>query len=231
MDVGFRPDVDIPRTSSNPGEKSAGELGYGSVLGFSQVDSAQTRCGAVELGLHRVNCPPGKIGAKECDYIMPALLAGSSDLECLPYQGKDCIKDFSAGGTLSPSASDLSGPRGPYVTDGPVGHPGTLSTSTFMTEMMAWQLLCPPVVAQTRPMEGCDPALPRQWRWGRDVLIEDGVVVVDTRQVSAASDSVVSLEIHRKSECGPTIVPTLAAAPQTASEVVQPKPRDYCYMD
>ena len=26
-------------------------------------------------------------------------------------------------------------------------------------------------------------------------------------------------------------MPTLAAAPQTASEVVQPKPRDYCYMD
>ena len=40
MDVRFRPDVDIPRTSSNPGEKSAGEPGYGSVLGFSQVDSA-----------------------------------------------------------------------------------------------------------------------------------------------------------------------------------------------
>ena len=36
---------------------------------------------------------------------------------------------------------------------------------------------------------------------------------------------------QRKSECGLTIVPTLAAAPQTASEVVQPKPRDYCYMD
>ena len=34
MDVQFRPDVDIPRTSSNPGEKSAGEPGYGSVLGF-----------------------------------------------------------------------------------------------------------------------------------------------------------------------------------------------------
>ena len=118
--MGFRPDVDIPRTSSNPGEKSAGELGYGSVLGFSQVDSAQSRCGAVELGLRRVNCLPGEIGAKECDYIMPALLAGSSDLECLPYQGKDCIKDFSAGGTLSPSVSDLSGPRGPYVTDGPL---------------------------------------------------------------------------------------------------------------
>ena len=54
---------------------------------------------------------------------------------------------------------------------------------------------------------------------------------VDIRQVSAASDSVVSQEIHSKSECGPTIVPTLAAMLQTASEVVQPKPRDYCYTD
>ena len=93
-------------------------------------------CGAVELGLRRANCPPGEIGAKECEYIMPALLAGSSDLECLPYQGRDCIRDFRAGRTLSPSVSDLSGPRGPYVTDGPVGHPGTLSSSTFMTEML-----------------------------------------------------------------------------------------------
>ena len=149
MDVRFRPDVDIPRTSSNPGEKSAGKPGYGSVFGFSQVDSAQNRCGAVELGLRQVNCPPGEISTKECDYIMPALLAGSPDLECLPYQGKDCIKDFSAGGTLSTSVSDLSGPRGLYVTDGPVGHPGMLSPSTFMTKMLARQLLCPPVASGT----------------------------------------------------------------------------------
>ena len=78
-------------------------------------------------------------------------------------------------------------------------------------------------------MEGT--ALPRQLCRGRDVLMEDGAVAVDTRQVSAASDSVVSRGIQRKSECGLTIVPTLAAAPQTASEVVQPKRRDYCYMD
>ena len=226
MDVGFRPYINIPRTSSNPSEKSAGELGYRSVLGFSQVDSAQSRCGAVELGLRRVNCPPGEIGAKECDYIMPALLARSSDLECLPYQGKDCIKDFSAGGTLFPSVSDLSGPRGPFVTDGPVGHPGTLSPSTFMMEMTARQLLCPPVVAQTRPMEGCDPALPRRWRRGRGVLTEDSAVVVDAERVSAASDAVVSRETHKYTECVPTVVPKLAAAPQAASEVVQPRPPD-----
>ena len=51
-------------------------------------------------------------------------------------------------------------------------------------------------------------------------------MAVDTRQVSVASEIVVSREIHRKSECVPTVVPTLAAAPQTATEV-QPRPRDY----
>ena len=30
-----------------------------------------------------------------------------ADLECLTYQGRDCIMDFSAGGMLSPSVSDL----------------------------------------------------------------------------------------------------------------------------
>ena len=95
-----------------------------------------------------------------------------------------------------------------------------------MTEMTARLLLCPPVVAQTRPMEGCDPALPRRWRRGRDVLTEDGVVAVDTERVSTASDAVVSRETHKNSECVPTVVPKLAAAPQAASEVVQPRPPD-----
>ena len=58
---------------------------------------------------------------------------------------------------------------------------------------MAKQLLCPPVVAQTRPMEGSNPASPRRLRRGRDVLTEDGAVAVDTREVSAASDTVVLL--------------------------------------
>ena len=94
----------------------------------------------------------------------------------------------------------------------------------------AKQLLSPPVVTQTRPMEGYNPASPWRLRRGRDVLTEDGAVAVDTRQVSAA-DTVVSREIHRKSECIPTVVPKLAAAPQATSEVVQPRPRDSCCMD
>ena len=104
-------------------------------------------------------------------------------------------------------------------------------STPVQTETTGQQLLCPPVVAQTRPLEGCHTDLPRQLCRGRNVLTEDGAVAGDTRQVSAASDPVVSREIQRKSEYGLTIVPTLAAAPQTASEVVQPKPRDYCYMD
>ena len=52
----------------------------------------------------------------------------------------------------------------------------------LQTEMMVRQLLCPLVVAQTRPMEGCDPALPRRLRRGRDVLTEDGAVTVDTEE-------------------------------------------------
>ena len=94
----------------------------------------------------------------------------------------------------------------------------------LQTEMTARQLLCPPVVAQTRPMEGCDPALPQRLRRGRDVLTEDGAVTVDTERVSAASDAVVSRETRKISEGVPTVVPKLAAAPQAASEVTQLRP-------
>ena len=48
-------------------------------------------------------------------------------------------------------------------------------------------------------------------------------MAVDTRQVSTAA---VSRQIDRKSECVPTVVPKLAAAPQATSEVVQLRPRD-----
>ena len=80
-------------------------------------------------------------------------------------------------------------------------------------------------------MEGCHTAVPRRLRRGRVVQTADGLVAVDTRQVSAASDTVISRKIHGKSECILTVVPKLAAAPQAASEVVQPRPRDYGYTD
>ena len=48
-----------------------------------------------------------------------------ADLECLNYLGRNCIMDFSAGWTLFPSESGLTGPDGPYI-----GQIGTLSQST-----------------------------------------------------------------------------------------------------
>ena len=104
-------------------------------------------------------------------------------------------------------------------------------STPLQTESTAQQLLCPPVVVQTRPMEGCHTAVPRRSRRGRDVRTADDAVAVDIRPVSAASDTVVSRKIHRKSECVTTVVPKLAAAPQAAYEVVQPRPRDYGYTD
>ena len=53
----------------------------------------------------------------------------------------------------------------------------------------AVESLCPPVVTQTRPKEGCDPASPRRLRRGRDVLMEDSMVAVDTRRISIAQDT------------------------------------------
>ena len=89
----------------------------------------------------------------------------------------------------------------------------------------------PSVVAQTRPMEGCDPAVPRRLRRGRDVRTADNAVAVDARQVSTASDTVVSRKIHRKSECVMTVGPTLVAASQADYKVVQQRPPDYGYTD
>ena len=100
-----------------------------------------------------------------------------------------------------------------------------------MLTTTAVKLLCPPVVTQTRPKEGCDPASPRRLRRGCDVLTEDGTVAVDTRQVSIASDTDVASGIHMMSECIPTVTPKLAAAPQAASEVAQTRPRGYCCMN
>ena len=59
-----------------------------------------------------------------------------ADLEGLNYLERNCIMDVSAGGTLSLSESDLTGPNGPYVTDGPVGQIGTLSPSTSSSEIL-----------------------------------------------------------------------------------------------
>ena len=72
------PAMCFPQTEANPGEVGEVDLGYRTVLGFSQIDFSPSECGAVELDFRRVSCPPGESGAEECDYIRPAPLAGSS---------------------------------------------------------------------------------------------------------------------------------------------------------
>ena len=44
-----------------------------------------------------------------------------------------------------------------------------LDSTPLQTETASQQLLCPPVVVQMRPMEGCHTAVPRRLRRGRDV--------------------------------------------------------------
>ena len=128
---------------------------------------------------------------------------------------------------------DLSAPEsGIDTSDSESGVDFIDSDSTpLQMESATQQLLRPPVVVPTRPMEGCHTAVPRRLRRGRDVRTADDTVAVDARQVSAASDTVVSRKIHRKSECVTTVVPKLAVAPQAAYEVVQPRPPDYGYTD
>ena len=83
----------------------------------------------------------------------------------------------------------------------------------------AVESLCLPVVAQMRPNEGCDPASPRQLRQGRDVLMEDSMVALDTRRTSIAQDPDVASGIHVVPDCVPVVMPILAAAlPQEVQE-------------
>ena len=84
-----------------------------------------------------------------------------------------------------------------------------IESDSVLLEMktMAVKLLCPLVVIQTRHMEACDPASPRRLRRGRDVRTEDVTAEVDTRQESAASDTVVVSGIHMMPECFPTATP------------------------
>ena len=58
-------------------------------------------------------------------------------------------------------------------------------STPLQTETTTQRLLCPLVVVQTRPMEGCHTAVPRRLHRGRDVRTADDAVAVDARQVSA----------------------------------------------
>ena len=71
-----------------------------------------------------------------------------------------------------------------------------LDTVPVWMTTTAVESLRPPVVAQTRPKEGCDPASPRQLRRESDVLLEDSMVALDTRRISIAQDPDVVSGIH-----------------------------------
>ena len=98
-------------------------------------------------------------------------------------------------------------------------------STPVQAEITKQQLLRPPVVNQTRPMEGYHTEVPRRLRRGRDVRTADNLWAVDPRLETEVG------KIHRKSECVMTVVPTLGAASQADYEVVQPRPPGYGYMD
>ena len=125
-------------------------------------------------------------------------------------------------------AGDLSAPDSEIETsDSECGVDFIEPVSTpVQAEITNKQLLRPPVVDQTRPMEGYHTEVPRRFRRGRDVWTADDPVAVDARQISTASETV-AWKIHKKSECVMTVVPTLAAASQADYEVVQPRPPGY----
>ena len=86
----------------------------------------------------------------------------------------------------------------------------------------AVELLCPPVVAQTRPKEGCDPASPRRLRRGCDVLMEDSKVAVDSRRISIAPDTDVVPDPV------PVQMATTAAESLCPLVVTQTRPKEGC---
>ena len=92
----------------------------------------------------------------------------------------------------------------------------------------AVESLCPPVVTQTTPKEGCDPASPRRLRRERNVMKEDSMVAVDIRRISIDQDTDFVSGIYVMPDCIPAVMPMLAAAPQAASEVAQTRHRGDC---
>ena len=63
-------------------------------------------------------------------------------------------------------------------------------STPVQAEITKQQLLCPPVVNQTRPMEGYHTVVPRRLRRGRNVRATDDPLAVDARQISSALETV-----------------------------------------
>ena len=112
--------------------------------------------------------------------------------------------DDRAGDLPAPESQvDLSDGESDVEDVEPVLAPAQMTT-------MAVESLCPPVVAQTRPKEGCDPASPRRLHRGRDVLREDSMLAVDTRRISIDQVTDVVSGIYVMPDCIPAVMPMLA---------------------
>ena len=102
--------------------------------------------------------------------------------------GEGCaqLDDFKWFWPTDERAGDLSAPESEIDTsDSESGVDFIDSDSTpLQTESTAQQFLCPPVVVQTKPMEGCHIAVPRRSRRGRDVRTADDAVAVDNSSFS-----------------------------------------------
>ena len=151
------------------------------------------------------SCGEGCAQLDDCNWFLPA---------------DDWVGDI----TAPESQEDLSDSESDVDDVAPDTVPVRMTTT-------AVESLCPPVVAQTRPKEGCDPASPRRLRRGRDVLMEDSRIAVDTRRISIAQDPDVVSGIHVMPDCVLAVMPMLAAAPQAASQVAQTRPRGDCSMN
>ena len=105
-------------------------------------------------------------------------------------------------------------------------HVNASDSSPSQMETTTQRMSGPPVVAQTRPIGGCQTARPRRMRRRWNVRTTDNTSEADTRQETVASCTVDSEKVHIMSECIPTVAPGLEAVPQAGHRTVQSKCSD-----
>ena len=92
-------------------------------------------------------------------------------------------------------------------------------------EATAVELLCSPVVIQTRPQGDCDSVLPLRMCQGQDFPTQDGPEVVVSGRESILTDSDVRGDICVMLDQLPVVLPKSAAVPLAVSVVAQTRPR------
>ena len=89
-------------------------------LGFPRVSCSPVEMCAVDSNFLRASFPPGELCAERQDCVRPGLW-NDFMIDATPVTG---------------SLIYSAGPDGPSVTGGPVGQPGTLSPSTFVSAIL-----------------------------------------------------------------------------------------------